>query len=124
MPTEGDVSPNQPQLQERLRGAHRAQNFIRLCSQCPGEWHRLSSVATVPQVPQVQQPKPPPPHPIPSSVRDFSIPQAQICLSQSRAEPTPAMVQLRCSPNIHSLGTVGAESQVNTKPQLSPWALQ
>lgn len=99
VPTEGDVSPNQPQLQERLRGAHRAQNFIRLCSQCPGEWHRLSSVATVPQVPQVQQPKPPPSHPIPSSVRDFSIPQAQICLSQSRAEQSQP--QRWCSSGAH-----------------------
>lgn len=70
--------------QERLRGAHRAQNFPRLCSQCPGEWHRLStpraSVATVPQTqqePKAQQHKALPSDLIPSSAHDFSTLQAQ-----------------------------------------------
>lgn len=120
-PREAEGSPQGSELHQAL------------LSQGSGETteHRLSmscaSVATVPQ------------HSSPILFHQSSS-QAVSTISTSyrhraqsdcpKREPTPgdgaaqSLRQLRCSPNIHPLRIVGADSQVNTKPQLSPWAQQ
>lgn len=71
------------------------------------------------QCPQFQHPA--------GTQQDLAVPkESQPLLLSSHPSDVAAqsLGRLECSLNIHSLRAVGADSRVNTKRQLSPWAWQ